>query len=95
MVSQPKLSQGRGSLYPTVGKIVAVRALSFNRIHCVSNTSAQLIQQQSLGNSKIQQISISLGIWFGTRVSEVQILSPRPICSGPTRRHGLQNVPAT
>ncbi len=67
MVSQPKLSQGRGSLYPTVGKIVAVRALSFNRIHCVSNTSAQLIQQQSLGNSKIQQISISLGIWFGTR----------------------------
>ncbi len=67
MVSQPKLSQARGSFYPTVGKIVAVRALSFNRIHCVSNTSAQLIQQQSLGNSKIQQISISLGIWFGTR----------------------------
>ena len=32
-------------------------------------------------NNKIQQISISVGIWFGTRGSEVQILSPRPILS--------------
>jgi len=37
----------------TVGKNVAVRALGFNRIHQVSNTSPQLIQQQSLGNRKI------------------------------------------
>ncbi len=64
---------------PIVGKIVAVRALDFNRIHQVSNTNTQLIPQQSLENAQILQISISCGIWFGTRGSEVQILSPRPI----------------
>jgi hypothetical protein len=41
----------------------------------------QQLQHQSLGNNKILQVSIGNGIWFGTRGSEVQILSPRPIFS--------------
>jgi hypothetical protein len=32
---------------------------------------------------------------FGTRGSEVQILSPRPFLFGPARTHGLHNVPKT
>jgi hypothetical protein len=60
---------------------VAVRALDFNVIHYVSNTNVQLIPQQSLENTNFLQISTRLGIWFGTRGSEVQILSPRPIFS--------------
>ncbi len=48
--------------------------------------SSQLKQNKSLGISKFQEISISARIWFGTRGSEVQILSPRPILVGPSRR---------
>src|SRR3989442_99678 len=62
----------------TVGKIEAVKALCINRIQQDSNTGRQLIQQESLRNTKILQVSISSEIWFGTRGSEVQILSPRP-----------------
>jgi hypothetical protein len=58
-----------------------VRALGFNRIHQISTTSVQLVQQQSLEDTNFLQISISLGIWFGTRGLEVQILSPRPFFS--------------
>src|SRR5208337_513487 len=43
-----------------------------------STSSLQLPQQQSLKITTFQQISPSIGIWFGTRGSEVQILSPRP-----------------
>ena len=43
--------------------------------------SAQKIQRQSLTSNKIPQTSTGSRIWFGTRGSEVQILSPRPIFS--------------
>jgi hypothetical protein len=44
-------------------------------------TESQTVQYQSITTNKIPQISISTGIWFGTRGSEVQILSPRPFVS--------------
>ena len=47
----------------------------------------QSVQHQSIKNNKIPQISISNGIWFGTRGSEVQILSPRPFISSSYNRH--------
>jgi hypothetical protein len=65
----------------TVGKIEAVEALCFNRLQLASTTEPQLIQHESVGNNRILRVSISSGIWFGTRGSEVQILSPRPILS--------------
>jgi hypothetical protein len=71
----------RGASLATVVKIEAVKALDFNRIQRASGSSAQVISQQSLRNNKILQISISGGIWFRTRGSEVQILSPRPMFS--------------
>jgi hypothetical protein len=64
-----------------VVKNEAAKAPDFNRIHQALAARPQLVQQQSLRNNRILQISISLGIWFGTRGSEVQILSPRPIFS--------------
>src|SRR5664279_6394199 len=41
----------------------------------------QRFPYQSLTFHLFPQISIGAGIWFGTRGSEVQILSPRPIFS--------------
>jgi len=64
-----------------VDDFVAVRAPGFNRIQQTSTRGPQQVQQQSLADSRILQISISTRIWFGTRGSEVQILSPRPIFS--------------
>ncbi len=64
-----------------VVEIVAVKASRINKDQQRSPSSPQQFQQQSLRNRNIQQISIDRGIWFGTRGSEVQILSPRPILS--------------
>src|SRR5258708_26119131 len=66
---------------PTVGKIVAAKASYFNKEQQLSTSDAQQVQYQSLGNNKSQQGSIGVRIWFWTRGSEVQILSPRPIFS--------------
>jgi hypothetical protein len=44
-----------------------------------SQSAVQQVHYQSLQNNRISKISISLGIWFGTRRSKVQILSPRPL----------------
>jgi len=63
----------------TVGKIVAAKASDFNKEQQTSTSGKQQVQYQSLRNNKFQQVSIGFGIWFGTRGSEVQILSPRPI----------------
>jgi hypothetical protein len=64
-----------------VGKIEAAKASNFNKEQEISTGCSQKIQYQSVRNNKFQQVSIPLGIWFGTRGSEVQILSPRPIFS--------------
>ena len=67
------------SLRKIVDDFVAAKALEFNRIQHTSILRLQQAQQQSLRIHRILQISIGFGIWFGTRGSEVQILSPRPI----------------
>ena len=77
----------------TVGKIEAVEALCFHKLQQTSTTEPQLIQQESVGNNKILRVSITSGIWFGTRGSEVQILSPRPIFS--SRYSVFTNRPKT
>jgi hypothetical protein len=60
---------------------VAVAPLQFTAVHHVSTRGFQTAQNKSLGITEFQQISTSIEIWFGTRGSEVQILSPRPINS--------------
>jgi len=86
----------------TVDDFVAVKAHDFNRVQSLSITRPQQVQQQSLGSHRILQVSITHGIWFGTRGSEVQILSPRPFNQGVRsgdignrtfRRHGLHFWP--
>src|SRR5712691_5218451 len=62
----------------TVDDFEAERASKFNKIQTNSNSSPQRLQYQSIRNSRIPRISIIDGTWFGTRGSEVQILSPRP-----------------
>jgi len=61
-----------------VDVLVAVEASGFNRDQPSDHVREQLIQHQSLAISVVHKHSISCGIWFGTRGSEVQILSPRP-----------------
>src|ERR1039457_1210817 len=53
----------------------------------------QQVQYQSLKNNKFQQVSPSIGIWFGTRGSEVQILSPRPFVSNDIRTFSHKRKP--
>src|SRR5216684_8633368 len=59
-------------------RFCAVKASGFNKFQQVSMNSSQQVQYQPLTNSKFQWSSTRVGIWFGTRGSEVQILSPRP-----------------
>jgi len=62
----------------TVGKIEAVEALFFNKLHQASTTESQLIQQESVWQ---QQHSTSFNKYWNLvrdQGSEVQILSPRP-----------------
>src|ERR1044071_3657516 len=75
------MSQWKGALYLTVGKNVTLKASNFNKAQQLSTNGMQQVQYQSVRNIKFQRISIGFGIWFGTRGSEVQILSPRPIFS--------------
>jgi len=55
------------------------------------NAKPQTTQYQSNTINKILQVSTGFGIWFGTRGSEVQILSPRPII--PKQLIGLARMP--
>src|SRR5205823_11600279 len=70
-----KLSQWRGSLYRSVDDFVAAKAPDFHRIQQLSTSGAETVQHESVTNNKFQPISIIHGSWFGTRGSEVQILS--------------------
>jgi hypothetical protein len=67
--------------YLTVDDFVAAKAPDSHRIQQFSTSSTQTVQHEPVTNNKFQQISITLRIWFGTRGSEVQILSPGPIVS--------------
>jgi len=71
----------------TVDDFVAVKAHDFNRVQSLSITRPQQVQQQSLGSHRILQVSITHGIWFGTRGSVVQIHPPQPTLACPFRRH--------
>ncbi len=51
-------------------------SLGFNSVQRATGNRFNINQ---LEKSRILQISISARIWFGTKGSEVQILSPRPI----------------
>jgi hypothetical protein len=73
-----KLYRERGSVYRIVGDSVAVKASKNHRVQQRLRNRPQQVQYQSVASSKFQQVSISFGTWFGTRGSEVQILSPRP-----------------
>jgi len=67
------------SVILAVVKIVTVRSSKSRKVQSFSITELQQVACQPLTKLKLQQTSISSGIWFGTRGSEVQILSPRPI----------------
>jgi len=70
-----------GSPHATVVEIEAEKASKINKFQQASTSSPQRIQPKAVGIRRKQQISITGGIWFGTRGSEVQILSPRPMFS--------------
>src|SRR5690348_10831188 len=63
----------------TVDDFVAKRASKFQSVQSLSTTHCQTIPNKSAIFLKIQQISISARIGFGTRRSVVQIHSPRPL----------------
>jgi hypothetical protein len=65
----------------TVAEIVAVKAPWSNSEPQLSTIWPQLVQFKTVIFTRFQQISISGKNWFGTRGSEVQILSPRPMFS--------------
>jgi hypothetical protein len=69
------------SIQSGVDNFVVVKAPGFNKIQRTSTGRPQTIQQESLRSNKNPYITITLGIWFGTRRSVVQIHSPRPFYS--------------
>src|SRR5690242_9624170 len=73
-----------GSPHASVDDFASVKAHDSNGVQQFSISSPQQVQQQSLGSRRFLQVSIMVGIWFGTRGSEVQILSPRPMFSCST-----------
>jgi hypothetical protein len=62
-----------------------------------SRSGLQQVQNKAFKNNKNPQISITLGIWFGSRRSVVQIHSPRPFYSFAVRRLAAfrRTMPAT
>jgi hypothetical protein len=69
---------GSATRSATVVDFVALRAPRSDQFQQLSKLSLQAIQSKQFTNYAIQQISIIPDIRFGTRGSEVQILSPRP-----------------
>ena len=66
----------------SVGELVPAAPRGSRSHHrATRNPFGSKVQQQSLGRQGIPQISIRLGIWFGTKRWEVRSLSPRPIFS--------------
>jgi len=64
-----------------VVEIVAVKALQNHSEPQLSIAWPQSIQSKTVIFTRFQHTSTIRKIWFGTRGSEVQILSPRPIKS--------------
>jgi hypothetical protein len=55
------------SANPTVVEIVTVKASKNLKAQQLSTTGMQQVQYQSLKINNFPQISITIGIWFGTR----------------------------
>jgi hypothetical protein len=81
------LDEGKGrrltqcSPHQDVVEIVTVKALWNHSEPQLSIICPQRIQSKIVILTQFQQVSTSRRIWFGTRGSEVQILSPRPLKS--------------
>src|SRR5580658_426408 len=75
-----RLEDARG-LPSDVVEIVAVKALWNYSEPQLSIAWPQRVQSKTVNFTRFQHTSTSCKIWFGTRGSEVQILSPRPIKS--------------
>ncbi len=56
-----------GAPQPTVDDFVSVKASKFNKSQQLSTKGLQQLQYQSLRNNRFRQVSIRVGIWFGTR----------------------------
>jgi hypothetical protein len=72
--SQPQMRFRHG-----VGNFADVKASRSIKTQRLSMSGSQQLQYQSDRNNRFHRVSKRAGIWFGTRGSEVQILSPRPI----------------
>lgn len=65
-------SRSRSDVQTTdVGDFVAVKASRIPRVLQLSAIALQSVQLQSLRNNKSLAFSMTCGIWFGTRGSEV------------------------
>ncbi len=73
----------------SVGKTVAVKASKNRRVQQRSTSSLQQVQYQSIRNNKVQQISIVIGIWFGTRCS-TRRASPKSLRFSTEKTKGVE-----
>jgi len=64
-----------------VVKFVAAKASKTRKDQQASRRGLQVIPSKAVKIDEFQQVPIKSVTWFGTRGSEVQILSPRPIKS--------------
>jgi hypothetical protein len=60
-----------------VDDFVAAKASNFNKSQMPSTNGPQQVQHQSLKSNKFQQVSIRVGIWFGTRCSTQRPFDPK------------------
>jgi hypothetical protein len=67
-----------------VVETVAVKALRNHSEPQFSTAWPQRIQSKAVNSAQFQQASTSRQNWFGTRGSEVRILSPRPTLESTT-----------
>jgi hypothetical protein len=56
----------RKVLEQSVGNFETEKASNFNKLQQLSTSSLQAVQHQTVTILKIQQVSIMVGIWFGT-----------------------------
>jgi len=73
-------------------RFCAEKASNFNKSQQLSPSGSQQFQYQSIKSNQFQQSSLGICLWFGTRGSEVQILSPPTHQSLPAGHHLTINV---
>ncbi len=75
------MENGTQDCIVAVVEVATVKALRSNEVQRITKGRPQSIQNKAVANCSFQQASIIDWNWFGTRGSEVQILSPRPLKS--------------